>query len=75
MENALLAILRCPIDPAREATLSRDRDHLICDRCATRFPIRNGLPILLDDEAELPDGCPTRATLPCQVQPETSRRR
>ena len=69
MDNALLAILRCPIDPAREATLARDRDHLVCGRCSTRFPVRNGLPVLLADEAELPPGCAARANLPCQVRP------
>jgi hypothetical protein len=58
-------LLRCPIDPAREATLTRDRDRICCDRCGTAFPVKNGLPILLADEAEMPDGVSSRRDLPC----------
>ena len=60
-----LTLLRCPLDPKREAGLARDRDALRCDRCSTTFPIKNGLPILLADEAALPDGVSTRRELPC----------
>lgn len=60
-----LTLLRCPIDPRREAGLVRDRDRLCCDRCSTAFPIKNGLPILLADEAELPEGVSARRDLPC----------
>jgi uncharacterized protein YbaR (Trm112 family) len=66
MDPSLLDILRCPIDPVRTATLTRDRDTLVCNRCAVRFPVRNGLPILIPDEAELPAGYASRSALPCQ---------
>jgi uncharacterized protein YbaR (Trm112 family) len=66
MDNAFLELLRCPIDPARRAILSRDRDQLICSCCSVRFPVKNGLPVLIADEADLPAGCPTRQALPCQ---------
>src|SRR5258708_6017162 len=66
MDNAFLELLRCPIDPAREATLSRERDQLVCSRCSVRYPVKNGLPILIADEAELPPYCRTRQALPCQ---------
>ena len=61
-----LAWLRCPIDPAREATLSDEETHLSCSRCQVKFRIRDGVPNLIPDEAELPNGCAHRKNLPCQ---------
>ena len=66
MDNAFLDLLRCPIDPARQATLIRERDQLVCSRCSIRYPVKNGIPVLIADEAELPADCPTRQALPCQ---------
>lgn len=65
MTDAILPILRCPIDPARQSPLEREDQHLVCS-CGVRFPIRNGLPILVPDQADLPDGCPKTDTLPCR---------
>jgi uncharacterized protein YbaR (Trm112 family) len=62
-----LAILRCPMDPAREAALTQPDDlHLVCSRCGLRFPIKDGFPVLVVEEAELPPGCPSLDRLPCQ---------
>src|SRR5262249_37714843 len=47
MDDAFLAQLRCPLDPLREATLSRDEQQLVCSRCAVRFPVKQGLPVLV----------------------------
>src|SRR5207253_3163059 len=58
--------LRCPIDPNRNATLIDAETHLTCSHCQVRFRIRDGFPNLIADEAELPDGCPSRKQLPCQ---------
>lgn len=66
MDDAFLTSLRCPIDPDRAATLHRERDSLICDRCAVRFPVKQGIPVLIPDEADYPPECPGRAQLPCQ---------
>ena len=60
-----LDLLRCPIDPKRESTLTRDRDRLCCQQCGTTFPVKNGLPVLLADEATFPEGVATRRELPC----------
>ncbi len=65
----VLAILRCPIDPGRHATLIDEETHLVCSNCRVRFRIRDGIPNLLADEAELPDGCARRNQLPCQQKP------
>ncbi len=61
-----LAILRCPIDPARNALLVDEETHLTCSNCQVRFRIRDGIPNLIADEAELPVGCARRSQLPCQ---------
>lgn len=49
----LLDLLACPSDdhaPLREET--RDgADVLVCTFCATRFPVTDGIPVLLLDEA------------------------
>lgn len=64
-----LDALRCPIDPKRESLLHRDRDQLVCDGCGVRYPLRNGIPVLIADEATLPDGCASVTSLPCQRRP------
>ena len=61
----LLAILRCPIDPARNATLIDEETHLTCSQCRVRFRVRDWIPNMLADEAELPAGCARRSQLPC----------
>ena len=65
MDDAFPDCLRCPLDPRREATLSRENQSLVCSGCRASFPIRNGLPILIPDEAELPEGIKDAAKLPC----------
>ena len=63
----LLALLRCPIDPKREATLVlEDEVRLVCSRCRVQFRTREGIPSLLPEEATLPEGVPSVAKLPCQ---------
>jgi uncharacterized protein YbaR (Trm112 family) len=61
----LLAILRCPMDPNR-THLTREANHLICQRCGLKFPIKDGIPMLIVEEAELPAGCSSLDQLPCQ---------
>jgi uncharacterized protein YbaR (Trm112 family) len=61
-----LAWLRCPIDPKRNAALVDDETHLTCSNCKVRFRIRDGIPNLIADEAELPEGCTSKKQLPCQ---------
>jgi len=62
----LLEILRCPLDPARQARLTDEQTHLLCARCGLKFAIRDGLPNLVVEEAELPPGYEGREQLPCQ---------
>ncbi len=65
MDDAFLTQLRCPIDPAREATLSRDEQTLVCSGCSAHFPIKQGLPVLVPDEVEMPAGLKEFSQLPC----------
>jgi uncharacterized protein YbaR (Trm112 family) len=53
----LLEILRCPMDPRRQARLTAAEDHLACPECGLRFAIKDGFPNLIAEEAELPAGC------------------
>lgn len=49
----LLAILACPADDNRPPLRLQD-DTLVCDQCGRVYPIRDGIPILLMEEATLP---------------------
>lgn len=52
IKKNLLAILACP--KCRSA-VKQDGDHLQCQNqeCRRRYPIRNGIPIMLIEEAEI----------------------
>lgn len=49
----LLNILRCPLT---RSPLKLEGDVLVAERGGLRYPIRNGIPVLLVEEAELPAG-------------------
>ena len=65
IDPALLAILRCPMDPSH-TPLAEEEGHLVCTRCHVVFPNREGFPTLLIEEAELPKGCANIDQLPCR---------
>lgn len=65
----LLDILRCPLDPAHAARLDEEADGLACQRCRLKYPIKEGIPCMLPEEAQLPPGCDSLGALPCQQQP------
>jgi uncharacterized protein len=75
MDDAFLSLLRCPLDPNREATLTRDEQQLVCLRCSARFPIKQGIPVLIPDEGELPAGLSEVSQLPCRRAADRARRR
>lgn len=62
----LLQMLRCPWDPRRQTPLALGENHLACEQCGLRFPIKDGFPVLVVEEAELPPGCRSLDQLPCQ---------
>ena len=65
ISQELLDILRCPMDPSN-TPLRAEENHLACTRCATRFAIKDGLPVLIIEEATLPEGVASMEQLPCQ---------
>jgi uncharacterized protein YbaR (Trm112 family) len=65
MTDAMLALLRCPLDPEREAILTQADHTLTCSGCHVTFAIKNGLPILTPDQAVLPEGVDAATRLPC----------
>lgn len=68
LDPEFMKILRCPIDPSRSAELTQpDETRLNCSHCPVYFPIRDGFPILLSDEAVLPPDCPVIDKLPCRA--------
>ncbi len=52
----LLALLVCPLD--QKSSLRREGDSLVCTRCGLRFAIKDGIPNMLIEEAELPPASP-----------------
>ena len=53
IDPKLLEILACPLCKT-EVRLEGDR--LVCVQCGRRYPIREGIPVMLPEEAELPTG-------------------
>jgi uncharacterized protein YbaR (Trm112 family) len=62
VNEELLALLVCPMG---KAPLRREGETLICTRCGPRFSIRDEIPNMLIEEAELPPGCAAIAELEC----------
>lgn len=46
----LLEVLACPVDKA-PVVLAADEQSLICQACNRAYPIRDGIPVMLVDEA------------------------
>jgi uncharacterized protein YbaR (Trm112 family) len=59
LDPQLLEILACPSDdhaPLRPGTpADPDADALTCTECGRQFPVNDGIPVLLLDEAVIPD--------------------
>lgn len=52
----LLAILRCPLTHSR---LRQEGDFLISEIGGLAYPVRDGIPVMLVEEAKLPQGIET----------------
>ena len=53
IDEELLKILACP---ACKVSVRLEGQRLICDKCGRRYPVRDGIPIMLIDEAEKGSG-------------------
>jgi uncharacterized protein YbaR (Trm112 family) len=62
LDPRLMDILACPSDdhaPLQAGTPDDpDADVLTCTSCGRRYPVQDGIPVLLLDEATLPDPAP-----------------
>jgi uncharacterized protein YbaR (Trm112 family) len=52
IDQDLLDILACP---ACKTSVKLDGEELLCPQCGRRYPIRDGIPIMLVEEARMPD--------------------
>lgn len=53
IDKELLEILACPACKG-DIVYDQENEKLICQKCSRRYPIREGIPVMLVDEAELP---------------------
>ncbi len=53
IDQKLLEILACPLCK-KDVKLINDK--LVCVNCGRRYPVKDGIPIMLIDEAETPEG-------------------
>jgi uncharacterized protein YbaR (Trm112 family) len=56
VDTELLEILRCPLTRSR---LRQEGDFLIAEVGGLAFPVREGIPVMLAEEAKLPAGIAT----------------
>ncbi len=49
IDKELLEILACPV--CKTPVVERE-ERLVCTQCGRRYPIRDGIPVMLADEAE-----------------------
>ena len=61
----LLDILVCPLG---KAELKLENEKLVCTRCGVKFRIEDDIPIMLIDEAELPEGVASVDDLECMKE-------
>jgi uncharacterized protein YbaR (Trm112 family) len=53
IDPELLAILRCPVT---HSNLRQEGDFLIAEVGGLAYPVRDGIPVMLAEEAQLPAG-------------------
>ena len=57
LDTQLLEIVRCPACHGTFAERAGEQvDELTCTGCGAAYPVRNGVPVLLVDEARRPEG-------------------
>ena len=52
INDELLRILACPFC---KGDVKLEGDRIVCKECGRRYPVKNGIPIMLVDEAEVPE--------------------
>jgi uncharacterized protein YbaR (Trm112 family) len=67
----LLAILRCPLTLS---PLRQEGDFLVAEVGGLRYPVRDGLPVMLVEEAQLPPGYESLESFKSKFNRETAKR-
>ena len=52
IDKELLDILACPVC---KSEVSQDGNFIVCSKCGRRYPIKDGIPVMLSDESIMPD--------------------
>ncbi len=67
MNSEQLDLLVCPLG---KAPLRWEDDAAVCSECGLRYPIEDGIPRMVVDDATLPDGVDAIEDLSCFRQAE-----
>ena len=51
LDPILLEVLACPCEHHAPVRVDAPGSALVCTRCSTSFPVRDGIPVMLLDEA------------------------
>ncbi len=51
IDQGLLEMLACPLC---QVAVKLQESSIVCERCGRRYPIRDGIPVMLVEEAQLP---------------------
>jgi uncharacterized protein len=54
IESSLLEVLGCPLEPERppfRVMQVASHTYLVCDSCGSAFPVKDGIPYLLPEDA------------------------
>lgn len=52
IDKELLDILACPVCKGN-ITYDEENQKLVCDECGRKYPVRDGIPVMLEEEAEM----------------------
>ncbi len=52
IDKELLEILACPLC---KTEVRLEYDKLVCTKCGRRYPVKDDIPVMLIDEAEMPE--------------------
>ena len=67
IDPELLEILRCPLTRSK---LHQEGDFLVAEVGGLSYPVREGLPVMLMEEAKLPKGVESLAELKSKLEAE-----
>ena len=49
IDKELLKILACPVC---KESVKLEKEKIVCTKCSRKYPIRDGIPVMLESEAE-----------------------